>query len=544
VFEEELEASKLRKGGANPVVEIDSNGISHSEFKFSSNQHPLRFTSTGKSSFIAIHTDTPFMKAISPMTCSKRHALSQVGYYWINCTVCSVGQTDWWCQQCYYSGNSIDRCLVCKKCYSADRAAKEAEQRNPAKHSTFLRCLVSCSFSLQLPVNGRANPTNGSFLLSMEVRFADLPLRAKPLQTLLRLSSSEVSRATKRASAYLTFAGHVVATPIAHLERNETSDPFSLILLSAKRILLKAELEEKNKMLNDLVNSIASVPEKTGESNTSDTSSASDEQAPKAESDTEVAESASTTSISAAEFEEQKNKLLSEIDALQKEIDINLETARNFVDSRTPFIRKRVWTVISFNVSPEDGRMATYINGRKCHEAFGLDPADLRLQHKLVVFGGGKLAHSQGGDIRRLTVQGADYTDSQVYDEAFRMMASSSLFTEYISKIQARVRGYIQRLKYSKSASAAAASGSTDISARPFEVFVKFYPSGRSISVEVQGDWTMRRVKEIICDKEGISAGRIHLFCAGIKNAGQEESRTLSDLGINNSDVPFHCVLR
>lgn len=65
VFEEELEASKARKGGANPAVSTELDIIGNegksvlvTDFKFSTNQNPLRLTSTGKSSFIPIYLGT------------------------------------------------------------------------------------------------------------------------------------------------------------------------------------------------------------------------------------------------------------------------------------------------------------------------------------------------------------------------------------------------------------------------------------------------------------------------------------------------------
>jgi len=75
VFEEELEATKLRKGGANPVVVSQPNYRS-SEYKFISNECPLRILSTGKCQFIPITLETVFEKPVQPMKCSKNHILT------------------------------------------------------------------------------------------------------------------------------------------------------------------------------------------------------------------------------------------------------------------------------------------------------------------------------------------------------------------------------------------------------------------------------------------------------------------------------------
>jgi hypothetical protein len=336
------------------------------------------------------------------------------------------------------------------------------------------------------------------------------------------------------------------------VERVLPEDSVSLKELKAKLRDLKGQVEAKYKMLTDLVDSVALVPEKADEAKTTETPIVTEErdtntEAPKAESESEAGGGgADTVSTPSVNLEEQRDKLLSEIDFLKKEIEMMSEIARNFVDNKLPSVRKMVWAVISFNVCPEEGRMTTYINGRKCHEANGLDPSELRLQHKLVVFGGGKLAHSQGGDIRRLIVQGAECTDSQVYDNILRTMASSSLITEYISKIQARIRGHIQRLKFSKSSSVVIASDRTrEISASEpqFKVSVKFL-NGRSINFTVQGDYTFRRMKEIITDMEGIPTEKIVLIHA-FKNVGEEETRTLSDFGITKDmNTSFSCFIR
>ena len=53
VFEEELEASKSRRGGANPIVETKE-GLRSTDFKFSTNQNPLRFTASGELFYILV----------------------------------------------------------------------------------------------------------------------------------------------------------------------------------------------------------------------------------------------------------------------------------------------------------------------------------------------------------------------------------------------------------------------------------------------------------------------------------------------------------
>ena len=162
IFNEELYASKLRKGGANPLVTMNCNtimpilvssnttisstttssssnsissgngnndinviqssstsstqieitslsteitnttttttvthsdnmkGISIVDFRFTTNQHPLRFNASGKSSFVPIHLGTAANHPLKPMKCDKNHELLSYDYYWQECNRCKI----------------------------------------------------------------------------------------------------------------------------------------------------------------------------------------------------------------------------------------------------------------------------------------------------------------------------------------------------------------------------------------------------------------------------------------------------------------------
>eukprot|EP01038_Epipyxis_sp_PR26KG_P004031 gene4031-5768_t len=240
VFEEELEASRLRKGGANPAVtktssaEIlagfkasvvvseeassivtptdavpvkESNEILVTDFKFSTNQHPLRFAPSGKNQFLPIHYGTLSESAIKIMKCKKNHTLNAYTYYWDSCRLCRKRDTHWVCWQCYY--------FVCSGCYEGDKRAQEFDRRDCTKHSTFLRCLSGCSFTLQIPMQGGAHPGTGAYSLSMELRVEKLPPKGH-MQSLLRFSIPDLTQARKlhRTSVYLNGDGCVVGKPI------------------------------------------------------------------------------------------------------------------------------------------------------------------------------------------------------------------------------------------------------------------------------------------------------------------------------------------
>jgi hypothetical protein len=64
-------------------------------------------------------------------------------------------------------------------------------------------------------------------------------------------------------------------------------------------------------------------------------------------------------------------------------------------------VRAGFWAVVTAVSDPDRGTMQTFVNGKLCHVGTGLDPADIRLLHKFIVFGGGKQALSRGGDLRR-----------------------------------------------------------------------------------------------------------------------------------------------
>ena len=217
VFEEELEASKRRVGGANPLISTtNTDNLLCTEFKFFNNSHPLRFIATGKNVFIAEDVDTAAERArpIPPLCCpnSAKHVITKSSYSlsYDYCSLCNSTMPSYWCRNCRYSR---DEFYVCSRCFANDKIKKEAERRDPSKHSTFLRCSSGCTFSLQIPVAGGADKNNGCFMISMELRFRKIPM-AGSLQTLLRLSLQNLSNNTKaRGIAHLTPSGSIVVRP-------------------------------------------------------------------------------------------------------------------------------------------------------------------------------------------------------------------------------------------------------------------------------------------------------------------------------------------
>jgi hypothetical protein len=92
--------------------------------------------------------------------------------------------------------------------------------------------------------------------------------------------------------------------------------------------------------------------------------------------------------------------------------------------------------------------MTTYINGTLCHQATNLDPSDLRLHHKLVVLGGGKLAHARGGDIRRLCIHSAALNSDAIKEVFLSTADDSPAIGGRALQIQRIYRGFKARKTY------------------------------------------------------------------------------------------------
>lgn len=105
------------------------------------------------------------------------------------------------------------------------------------------------------------------------------------------------------------------------------------------------------------------------------------------------------------------------------------------------------WAVVTVSVQPSRGRLSTYVNGSLCSIAEDLDPADLRLQHRIVILGGGKQAHVRGGDIRRVTIHNSSLEGVEVKDLYYTLIDRNPGVGGLWAKVQARVRGFLSRKK-------------------------------------------------------------------------------------------------
>eukprot|EP01033_Poteriospumella_lacustris_P010457 gene10460-7435_t len=485
IFEEELEASRRRKGGQNPLVaniprtvfvatpeeaaqyaaahhehltvaaaaaaageeETPSTTWTVTDFKFSTNQHPLRFVGAGKSSFIPIMFGTASEKPIKPLQCRKKHELYACSYYWMSCTRCAKRNTDYVCWNCSE--------FVCKTCFDAFRRGQEMERRDPERNPTFLRCQPSCSFTLQVPMRGGADRESGDFTLSLEMRAVKLP-PAGQMQSLLRFSLPDLSQAKRvhRTSVYLNGDGVVVGRPLEKgglVELPEEPEE-------------EEEEEEETESEEEEEEEADGEEEATGEEGEGEEEEAKEEKKPKkakktkkAKKDAESTEEAKEESAAKADGEgegegeaatpaaEGEAPAAAEGAAAAEATPTEEKPKKKFKAPRVGRVVANKWAVITVVVQPNLGRLVTYVDGKICHVADDLDPADLRLQHKLVVLGGGKQAHIRGGDVRRMVLHSGAMDDAEVRRLYFALAHDNPAIGGLVTKAQALIRGHLVR---------------------------------------------------------------------------------------------------
>jgi len=60
------------------------------DYRFTTNQHPLRFNASGKQAFVPIYLGTAANHPLKPMKCDKNHELRTYDYYWQECYRCKI----------------------------------------------------------------------------------------------------------------------------------------------------------------------------------------------------------------------------------------------------------------------------------------------------------------------------------------------------------------------------------------------------------------------------------------------------------------------
>lgn len=204
IFEEELEASKKRKGGGNPRVSVEeTSGVAFSDYNFIANKNPLRFSASGSATFLPIHFETSYAPKARDMLCTRAHELTDAGYdRWGTCRTCK--KTDGGGRFYCYKGDWPNQCdfCVCKDCKEEFRSDQEKDALDPQLHPTFLRCASLCSFTLQIPMSVLPQPATGKFSVTLEMRVLKLPVKGQ-LQTLLRFSQPDPTRGVESLHRYV-----------------------------------------------------------------------------------------------------------------------------------------------------------------------------------------------------------------------------------------------------------------------------------------------------------------------------------------------------
>jgi hypothetical protein len=456
IFEDELEASKSRKGGQNPLIlagvsrarltpahfpNAANNSVGGSDcvaceeqtkldkkwtitsYHFTTNQLPLRFQSNSGShgqqntsnskgcQFLPIYQGTSFDKPVKPLTCKKGHTLAACSYYWMNCSLCKKQETAHSCWSCSQ--------FICATCFDGDRIGKERDRRDPAKHPTFLRCssisstsgMSASSFTLQIPRNGGANRVTEDFTFSIEVRFPKLPAAAsggnqQQLFSLVRFSSL--------TDTVQSSTGH----SHGHAHRSAAAAA-SLYLSSDGSISPAPHYQSK---VNKAVPVAAPSASKNGK-------------------DVEAADLSSSDAPNTEESSKVKDNLEEEVHSTDEKKNKDLMNESH----KIPKVRANIWTIITVSVRPSQGAITVYINGEPALSLDKLDAAELKLHQRIVIFGGGKVAHSRGGDVRRIMFHSDAMSDEEARNLFNALADESDVFGYSIKRIQAVYRGFICR---------------------------------------------------------------------------------------------------
>jgi len=159
LFAEELEASKNRKGGANPLVSDDADGVRVIEYRFTSKQLPLRTVTRGTTELVPMRSkaskkrlEEKGMKCPQGLVesqeanfnCHLGHLLSAGlrRYPPRECDLCNRSQTNWRCEMdCDWD--------VCNRCYQQWKDTRQANQED-VDASTYINCNSGASFTVQV----------------------------------------------------------------------------------------------------------------------------------------------------------------------------------------------------------------------------------------------------------------------------------------------------------------------------------------------------------------------------------------------------------
>ena len=195
------------------------------------------------------------------------------------------------------------------------------------------------------------------------------------------------------------------------------------------------------------------------------------------------------------------------------------------VEGSKAAVKAGIWAIVTIVVEPSQGTITTYVNLYLCHISQFLDKDDLKLQHKLVVLGGGKKAHAKGGDIRRIVVYNQELSLEAVTSISAQLLTENPGVGKRVAKLQALIRGGLYRTKIEKEKEAEKAA----------EEALKAAATAALEGTEGSTEGTKDETGEVKEGKEGSDEVKA---AAAITEAVEGESTTVAAATMGMEDVP------
>ena len=103
------------------------------------------------------------------------------------------------------------------------------------------------------------------------------------------------------------------------------------------------------------------------------------------------------------------------------------------------------WHAVTLAVDADAGTLDAFVDGARALALTGLDGAELRLQHRLTVFGGGNQAQARGGGVRRVLLHARLLGEDDAKALALTCTRDNAELVGCATRIEALGRGGIAR---------------------------------------------------------------------------------------------------
>jgi len=108
-------------------------------------------------------------------------------------------------------------------------------------------------------------------------------------------------------------------------------------------------------------------------------------------------------------------------------------------------ITKNWWHVVTIVVDSANGSMKTYVDGVPCLSESGARVVDLVMHAKLSMLGGGKEAEARGGQVRKMHVHNAAFSDEEVQQLYLELYLNNPMYAQAALTMQRVARGLFAR---------------------------------------------------------------------------------------------------